>query len=197
LRATKGIDPSRVFVLGHSQGGMMAPRIAARSGHVAGLVLLAAPARPLLDILVEQNIRLAVLDDGKTSPQEAAAIATLKQEVAAVRAGGNIPPEQLPLHQPAPYWRSTDAVHPVEEAKAVARPMLLLQGARDIQVVDADWQAWKQGLHADPNVTFRLYPTLNHLGIAVDEGDGLAAYAHAGHVDAALIADVAEWIRAH
>jgi len=197
LRATQGIDPSRVFVLGHSQGGMMAPRIAARSGHVAGLVLLAAPARSLLDILVEQNVRLAVLDDGTTSPQEAAAITTLKQQVAAVRAGGNVPLEQSPLNQPASYWRSTDAVHPIDEAKAAARPMLILQGARDIQVVDADWQAWKQGLHADPQVTFRLYPTLNHLGIAVDEGEGLAAYARAEHVDAGLIADVAEWIRAH
>ena len=40
LRKTEGIDPKRVFVLGHSQGGMMAPRIAALSGHVRGLVLL-------------------------------------------------------------------------------------------------------------------------------------------------------------
>jgi len=197
LRATKGIDPERVFVLGHSQGGMMAPRIAAHSGHVAGLVLLAAPARPLLDILVEQNVRLAVLDDGKTSPQEAEAIATLRQQVAAVRAGGPVPLDRSPLHQSATYWRSTDAVHPVEEAKAVARPMLILQGARDIQVVDADWQAWKAGLHADPDVAFRLYPTLNHLGIAVGEDEGLAAYSREGHVDPALIADVAEWIRAH
>lgn len=197
LRATKGIDPSRVFVLGHSQGAMMAPRIAARSGHVAGLVLLAAPARPLLDILVEQNIRLAVLDDGKTSPQEADAIATLKQQVAAVRAGGDVPLQQSPLHQPAGYWRSTDVVHPVAEARAVARPMLFLQGARDIQVVDADWQAWKQGLQGDADVAFRLYPTLNHLGIAVGENEGLAGYGRAGHVDPTLIKDVAEWIRAH
>jgi dipeptidyl aminopeptidase/acylaminoacyl peptidase len=197
LRATKGIDPARVFVFGHSQGAMMAPRIAAHSGHVAGLVLLAAPARPLLDILVEQNVRLAVLDDGSTSPQEAAAIATLKQQVAAVRAGGDVALQQSPLHQPATYWRSTDAVHPVDEARAVARPMLLLQGARDIQVVDADWQAWKQGLHADRDVAFRLYPTLNHLGIAVGDNEGLAGYSHPGHVDAALIKDVAEWIRAH
>ncbi|HYM85370.1 MAG TPA: alpha/beta fold hydrolase, partial [Pseudoxanthomonas sp.] len=47
LRATPGIDPDRVYVLGHSQGGMLAPRIAERSGKVAGLILLAAPARSL------------------------------------------------------------------------------------------------------------------------------------------------------
>jgi predicted esterase len=197
LRDTKGIDPARVFVLGHSQGGMMAPRIATRSGHVAGLILLAAPARPLLDILVEQNVRLALLDDDKISPLEADAIATLKQQVAAVRADASVPTEQSPLHQPAAYWRSTDAVHPVEEAKAVAQPMLILQGARDIQVVDADWQAWKRGLHTRPDVVFRLYPTLNHLGIATGEHDGIAAYSRPGHVDPALIGDIAEWVRAH
>ncbi len=197
LRNTPGIDPARVFVLGHSQGGMMAPRIAAKSGHVAGLVLLAAPARPLLDLLVEQNIRLAVLDDDKTSDAEAAAIATLKQQVAAIRAGGAVAPADTPMHQSAAYWRSTDAVDPVAEAKAVALPMLLLQGAHDIQVVDADWQRWRQGFHDNPKVTFKLYPSLNHLGIEAVGKDDLAQYAVPGHVDPGLVADIAAWIGAH
>lgn len=196
LREAPGIDPSRVYVLGHSQGAMMAPRIAARSGHVAGLVLLAAPARPLLDILIEQNIRLAVLDDAHTSDEEAAAIAKLKGQVAAIRAGGDVAAADSPMQQPADYWRSTDAVDPVAEAKAVALPMLVLQGAQDFQVVDADWQRWKAGFHDDPKVEFKLYPTLNHLGMAVEGEPGLAQYAQAGHVDPALIANVAEWVHA-
>jgi dienelactone hydrolase len=201
LRKVPGIDPSRVFVLGHSQGGMMAPRIAAHAAQagapVAGIVLMAAPSRKLLDILVEQQRRLAVLDDGHTSPEEAAAIANLERQVALVRAGGDVAPGDSPLKQPATYWRSTDAVDPVAEAKADALPMLVLQGARDIQVVDADWQGWKAGFHADPGVTFKLYPALNHLGIA-GEGDGnLAEYAKPGHVDAQLIGDVAAWVAAH
>ena len=201
LRKMPGIDPSRVFVLGHSQGGMMAPRIAAHAAQagapLAGIVLMAAPSRKLLDILVEQNRRLAVLDDGHTSPEEAAAIAKLERQVALVRAGGDVAPEDSPMKQPVAYWRSTDAVDPVAEAKADALPMLVLQGARDIQVVDADWQGWRAGFHADPGVTFKLYPALNHLGIA-GEGDGnLAEYAKPGHVDAQLIADVAAWVNAH
>jgi dienelactone hydrolase len=197
LRATPGIDPARVFVLGHSQGGMMAPRIATKSGHVAGVILLAAPARPLLDILIEQNIRLAVLDDGKTSDAEAAAIATLKQQVAAVRAGGDAAGSGTPMQQPASYWRSTDAVDPVAEAKAVALPMLVLQGAQDIQVVDADWQHWRGGFNDDPKVTFKLYPTLNHFAMPGDDAKGLQQYAIPGHVDPQLVADVAAWIDVH
>ena len=201
LHALPEVDDSRVFVLGHSQGAMMAPRIAAHAvaadASVAGLVLLAAPARKLLDILIEQNRRMAVLDDAHTSDAEAAAIEQLRSQVQAVRAGGDVPIEQSPMNQPAGYWRSTDAVDPVAEARAVDLPMLVLQGARDIQVVDADWQGWKAAFHDNPKVTFKLYPALNHLGIA-GEGDGnLAEYATPGHVDATLIADVADWIGAH
>lgn len=197
LRKTPGIDPGRVFVLGHSQGGMMAPRIAAASRHVAGLVLLAAPSRPLLDIVIEQNRRLAVLDDGRTSDAERAAINALIEQVRLTRDPETDPATKTVLGQPAGYWRSVDAVDPVQEAEADDLPMLVLQGARDIQVVDADWQGWKAAFHDDPKVTFKLYDKLNHLGIA-GEGEGsLAEYQKAGHVDAQLIDDTAAWIKAH
>ena len=83
------------------------------------------------------------------------------------------------------------------DAKTVDLPMLILQGARDIQVVDADWQRWRGGFYDDKKVTFKLYDKLNHLGIA-GEGEGnLAEYANPGHVDAQLIDDVATWVKAH
>src|SRR3546814_2264520 len=88
--------------------------------------------------------------------EETAAIAKLKGQVAAIRAGGDIAEADTPLHQPVAYWRSTEAVAPVAEAKSVGLPMLVLQGAQDIQVVDADWQRWKAGFHDDPQVEFKL-----------------------------------------
>ncbi len=197
LRKAEGIDPKRVFVLGHSQGGMMAPRIAAVSGHVAGLVLMAAPARPLLDIVIEQNRRMAVLDDGKTSDAERDAIAVLTEQVRQTRDPLTDPATKTVLGQPVGYWRSIDAVDAVADAQSVALPMLVLQGARDIQVVDADWGRWRGAFHADKRVEFKLYEKLNHLGIA-GEGDGnLAEYNVPGHVDATLVDDVANWIKAH
>jgi dienelactone hydrolase len=197
LRKVDGIDPQRVFVLGHSQGGMLAPRIAAKSDGVAGLVLLAAPARPLLDIVIEQNRRLAVLDDARTSDAERAAIDKLVEQVRLSRDTATDAKTKTVMDLPAGYWRSTDAVDPVAEAQQAKRPMLVLQGARDIQVVDADWQRWRGGFNGDDTVQFKLYDTLNHLGIA-GEGEGsLAEYGTPGHVDAQLITDVATWIKAH
>lgn len=197
LRRTEGVDPKRVFVLGHSQGGLMAPRIAAVSGHVAGLVLMAAPSRPLLDILIEQNRRLAVLDDGKTSDAEREAIDALVRQVRAARDPAADPAAKSVLGLPVGYWRSIEAVDPVAEAKRIGLPMLVLQGERDIQVVDADWQNWKAGFGDNPKVAFKLYDKLNHLGMP-GEGEGsLAEYQKPGHVDPRLIDDVAAWIRQH
>lgn len=197
LRGVDGIDPKRIHVLGHSQGGMMAPRIAAMSGHVAGLVLLAAPSRSLLDIVIEQNRRLAVLDDGKTSNAERDAITALIEQVRTTRDAATAADTKTVMGLPAGYWRSIDAVDAIADAKQVALPMLVLQGTRDIQVVDADWQRWRGAFHGNDKVTFKLYDKLNHLGIA-GEGEGsLAEYQQPGHVDAQLIADVAGWIKAH
>ena len=108
-------------------------------------MLLAAPSRKLMDIVIEQNRRMAVLDDGHTSDAEREAITRLMDQVRAIRAGEEQPAAGLPLNLPAAYWRSTDTVDPVHEAQVAGLPMLVLQGARDIQVVDADWQGWKAG----------------------------------------------------
>lgn len=195
LRALDDIDPSRVYVFGHSQGGMLAPRIASQSGHVAGLVLFAAPARSLLDILPEQNRYLLGLD-GAIGAEEQAFLDTLDAQIAAVRSDAAVPAADLPLGLPAGYWRALDAIDPVADARGTDVPLLFLQGGRDIQVVDADWQLWRAAFAEDPRATLHHYPALNHLGIAGEGPGSLAEYQQPGHVDARLIADVADWIHA-
>lgn len=195
LQRAPGVDPGRVFVLGHSQGALLAPRIAQRADGVAGLVLLAAPARPLLDILIEQHRRLAAMD-GTVDAAEQQAIDTLVQQVAQVRDGDAAAGAPTPLGQPAGYWRSIEAIDPVADARALSQPVLLLQGGRDIQVVDADWQRWRAAFTDDARFTLRHYPALNHLGIAGRGPGTLAEYQTAGQVDTALIADIAGWINA-
>lgn len=195
LRAQPNIDRTRVFVLGHSQGGMMAPRIAMKDGKTAGLVLLAAPARNLLDILMEQNVRLLGMQGIQDTPVGIAHLDKLKTQIANVRGAGDAT-IGAPMSLPVDYWRSVDAVDPVNEARKANEPMLILHGGHDIQVVDADWQAWQTAFGKDKDVVMRRYPTLNHLAIESEANAGLESYQKPGHVDATLINDIAQWIKA-
>ena len=194
LRSTDKIDPDRVFVLGHSQGGMLAPRIAAHSGEVAGLVMLAAPARSLLDILPEQN-RYLLNADGSINQAEQDFLDDLDASIAQLRSGEPMEAEDTPLGLPVRYWREFDRIDPVADALASDLPMLLLQGGRDFQVVDRDWQLWQQALADEPNATLKHYPALNHLGIAGEGPGTMAEYQVPGHVDPTLIDDIAAWIK--
>jgi dienelactone hydrolase len=196
LRATPGIDPDKVYVLGHSQGGMLAPRIAQHSGKVAGLVLLAAPARSLLTILAEQN-RYLLDADGSIDAQEQQFLDDLQQKIANVRSDGEVADKDTPLGLPARYWRAFEQVDPVADAGSLALPMLFLQGGRDFQVIDTDWQLWRKALADASRAVFKHYPALNHLGIAGAGPGSLAEYNRPGHVDAQLIADTAAWIKEH
>ncbi|MCR6662393.1 MAG: alpha/beta fold hydrolase [Luteimonas sp.] len=195
LRNTPGIDPQRIYVLGHSLGAMMAPRIAARAD-TAGAILFAAPSRPLLDILVEQFERMASAD-GTVSEAGRKAIDGLQGGIARIRAGEDVPASEAPLGQSTTYWRSIEAVDPVGEAKSLAIPLLLLHGHRDIQVTDDDWRGWRDAFADDPRARLKSYPALSHLGIAGTGPGSLVDYQTAGRVDAALIRDIVEWIGQH
>lgn len=191
LATTNSIDPRHIFLLGHSQGGLLAGRIAkAADGKLAGLVLLAAPARPILDLLAEQN-RYMVGLDGTISADEQAHLTALDAAIAAVR--GN--PDARLMDIPGRFWQQLEQVDPIADARDSKLPVLLLQGGRDFQVVDADWQRWNNGLKGE-RYRFQHYPALNHLGISGEGKGSLEEYARPGHVDAALINDIAQWIKA-
>lgn len=192
LRTLPGIDGARLFVLGHSQGGMMAPRIGQRDDKIAGLILLAAPARNLLDILVEQNERLLGMQGQAQSPAGIAHMEKLKADIAAVRRGDS---DARLMNLDSRYWQSVDAVDPVAEARKARQPLLILHGGHDIQVVDADWQAWRAAFDGDTRASLRHYPTLNHLGMQSPANVGLESYQTPGKVDAALLADTIRWIK--
>jgi dienelactone hydrolase len=84
LNITEKIDTNRIFLLGHSLGGMAAPRIASQETKLSGLILLAAPTRGLEDLFFEQTTYLASLD-GTIDENEAEQIAALEQLVTKVK----------------------------------------------------------------------------------------------------------------
>lgn len=193
VAADPRIDARRVFVLGHSQGGMLAPRIATRWPQARGAILWAAPARTLLELLPEQNRYLLGLD-GDTSTEEQAFLGALDRQIAAARGNQPVAASELPLGVPQAFWHSIEAVDARADAKALSKPLLMLHGGRDFQVPDTDWALWRSALQARGDVRFKDYPALNHLGVAGSGPSSLQEYATPGHVHAPLIDDVAAWI---
>ncbi|WP_282298429.1 alpha/beta fold hydrolase [Stenotrophomonas sp. PS02289] len=192
LAGTEGVDPQYVYAMGHSQGGMLAPRIATRSGKVAGVILWSAPARSLLTLLPEQHRYLYGLD-GTISTEEQAALDRLDAQIAAARGTAPLPASEMPLGLPASYWRGFEQIDPVADARALKIPILMLHGGRDFQVTETDWKLWGHALAG--RATLSSSSRLNHLGIARDLPSSLEEYQLPGHVSPDMIEGVAAWIR--
>jgi fermentation-respiration switch protein FrsA (DUF1100 family) len=196
LRWIAGVDPAHVYLLGHSLGGYLAPRIAARDRTVAGVIILAGNTRSLEDLIVEQLDYFAA--SAPASDRTAAAQReSMLEQVAKIK--GLTPADSASrtflFGAPAAYWLDLRSYDPVRTAGGLQAPLLILRGERDYQVTAKDFAGW-QTLAGRPRVSFKTYPGLNHLFLA-GEGPSLPEeYQRPGHVAEEVLRDIAAWIRA-
>jgi pimeloyl-ACP methyl ester carboxylesterase len=194
LRKQPEIDPNRIYVLGHSLGGYASPRIAARDRKLAGLILMAAPARPVEDVAYGQTEYVLNLK-GEPGQSEQARLNQLKAEVDKVKKldpKGDNPPILLGL--PTAWWLNVKGYDPGAEAKRLGIPMLVMQGERDFQVTMKDFALWKSALGARDTITFHSYPALNDLFIKGEGKGSPAEYHNPGNVAPEVLDDVASWL---
>ena len=203
-------DLGPVFVVGHSLGALMTPRIAAVAAAkdlpIAGVVLLAAPLTPLYDIAVDQYTFLstlpaptatqAMVDDIRASRANLLRLLDLRKsrprDASLVAAAATLP---LPLGMPASAWIDLARYDPAAVLRGLPRlPALLVFGGRDYQVPVAEKARWEAGLQRRADTDLVVFPTINHLLIEGDGPMGPDEYARAGHVSAALIDRIAGWI---
>lgn len=168
-RATPGVDPSRVFVLGHSLGGYMAPHIASKDPQIRGIVVMAGNTRTMRESITDQMLHLT----------------------------GSVDQLDAVLQQaPSRYCDLLPGYDPTAVAGLLKRPVLVLHGGRDYQVNDKDFARWAAALGNDPNATLKVYPRLNHLFL---DGDGKSMpveYQRAGNIPAQVLDDIAAWVLA-
>lgn len=197
LSQTEKIDPRKIFILGHSLGSMVMPRIGLKTPDADGFILMAGNSRPLEDLILEQYEYIYSLDT-KPSVEKSTMIDSLKKQVAFLKSDRftkDTPREQLPLGIPSGYWLDLKNYDQVRTARQLPQPLLILQGERDYQVTMQDFNGWKQGLEDKTNVTFISYPGLNHLFIIGEGKSTPDEYMQSGHVDKKVINDIAGWIK--
>lgn len=184
LRAQPELANVPAFVLGHSLGAILAPEIAAKDGKVAGVVLLAGPARPMEDVLIDQLTYLGTPN-----------LAEIRQQAEGIRKH-KLEPAAPVLGAPASYWYDLcgrDAEAAIKTVAGLECGILLVQGGRDYQSTAEDFKLWQKALGEQPNVTLKLFDDLNHLFAA---GDGKATpdeYLEETHIDARVIELIADW----
>ena len=199
LRQTPQVDSGRIFILGHSMGAMLAPRIDAEGADVKGLIMMAATPFRLEEVVINQLGRSGsgnpvlkgiVSLENKIFSKKFNGLYEMSDEEAKKKkfAGG------LSLYYFKEMGRKTAADYLLESKK----PALIMQGGKDFQVLaDDDFVKFKELLKERENTEFRLYPELNHCFVDAIYTSILKAskeYGTERHIGGEVIGDIAGFI---
>jgi pimeloyl-ACP methyl ester carboxylesterase len=182
LKTRPEIDPRRIGLIGHSEGGMIAPMVAAKDPSIAFIVLMAGPGLKGAAIILEQQrlINLAMKTPKEKLAKDQAlqsklidAVLAAPDAAAAHKAAlGALAPEGLPPAQAeaaatqvsSDWFRYFLRYDPVPALKRVRVPVLALNGSLDLQVpADANLAAIRQALAHNPHAVEIELAGLNHL----------------------------------
>ncbi|MBU0497075.1 MAG: DUF3887 domain-containing protein [Candidatus Thermoplasmatota archaeon] len=193
LKTTKNIDNTHIYLIGHSLGGMLAPKIADQTTDLNGIIIMAAPTRPLEDLMLNQTIYLFNLD-GSITDEEQKQIDQVQENVTKIKTL-NISTNEIILGASLPYWESLAYYNPVATAITNDIPMLILQGKRDYQVLyDIDFLTWQTTFNENTDITLIAYDTLNHLFISGTGTPTNTEYNIPGNINEDVITDISTWI---
>ena len=148
LRARAEVDPARVFVAGHSEGGIHATRLTqAASDRIRGLILISAPGRSLAEVLEVQLERNLLAGLKLTPEQIQAEMVPIRTALRSFVAGQDVDPKSasarpevvqimsaLMAPMVARIGRALASFQPAQAAAEIAVPVLVLQGGKDVQV---------------------------------------------------------------
>lgn len=201
LRKDARIDSEKIFIIGHSMGAMLAPRIDSEGGNYRGLILMAGSPRKLEEIMLDQNEEVLRSTKGLVNwivKKQVAKFTTIfdglyqlsDEEAKKKKVGGG-----TTLY----YFKEMGEHAASDYLTTVEKPVLIMQGEKDFQAtVDKDFEAYKKLLSDRSNVTFRLYENLNHAFVSSVYGNIMKAkqeYNIEQHISEEVIADIANWIK--
>lgn len=186
-----------VWVLGHSEGGLVAlDTAAARPAGLCGVIAVSTPGRRLGEVMRAQL---------HANPANAPILADADRAIALLEAGHTIPAASLtpPLSMLfadviQPFLVNSFAKDPAKLAAATSKPLLIVQGEADLQVTVEDAKILKA---AQPKATLILLPKVNHVLKTVEgesRGANLATYADPNlPIAPGVVTAVADFITNH
>lgn len=160
LRTRPEIDPERIALVGHSEGGIIAPMVAASDRRIRAAVLIAGTAWDGRRV-IDSQLRYAAEHDSTLTPaRRDSMLAKSRAQVDA-------------MARTIPWMRYFLGYDPLPAARRVTQPVLILQGGNDRQVTPEQAPALAAAIRAGGNrdVTVRVFPGLNHLMVPDPTGN--------------------------
>ena len=182
LRARPDIDSKRLGLIGHSEGGLIAPMVAADDPSLRVIVLMAGPAQTGRQIITFQN-RYAIEHSPTIRPE--ARDSALKGAMQSVDS------------MAGPWLKFFLDYDPIPTAKRVKVSTLILQGATDQQVTAEQARTLEAAFRAGGNtdVTVKVFPDANHLFVQDPSGNPSGYMAlPSGQIRGDVITALTEWL---
>ncbi len=194
----KEINKNKIFIAGHSLGGIMIPRIAKMDTVAAGFVMIAGLSKDLPSVSADQYRYLFGLDGSisaddsmKIHMADLAAERYLNKEIYP-----DTPKDSLPLKLPANYWIDLLDYNSAVEASKTESPMYIIATGRDYQVNAHESDSlYSKYLSDKPKIIYKNYPRLNHLLQEGDEQSTPSEYNIFLNVSEEIITDIVKWIK--
>lgn len=160
LKLRSEVDSNRIFIVGHSEGGNLAPPAAQRLNNIHGVVLIAAPAFAV-DTLIFEQLR--------ANPDIPAQLIMQVEDAFRLLRNDQFPPGGQILGGGEQYWREwiNFSENAIGIATALDKPTLVLQGCRDENfpgtTLDRNKQLWENFSMTDSSANFQSYDNVTHL----------------------------------
>ncbi len=187
------VDKEKIYLVGHSLGGMLSLRIAVENEEIEGVISLAGTPRGLEEVMRNQAEQ-ALKDLNFSKEVIESELNKLDEEIEKILSLTEDSESSLILSIPTGYWLELNQSKGKDFLSQLTADLLILQGEEDFQVtMENDFAAWKKETAGMSTVMMKSYPGLNHM-FMTSTSQSVADYQVENHVDEEVLDDLALWI---